>query len=252
MIGDIIGRPGRKALKAILPELRRELDIDFVTANGENTAGGFGLTLDTANELLSSGVDVITSGNHIWDQREIIPHLNSHLPILRPLNYPPSTPGRGYIRVGGVLVINLIGRVFVGNFDCPFRAMDQVLDELEDVPKVVIVDLHAEATSEKGAMGWYLDGRVSALVGTHTHVATADTRILPNGTAFVSDLGMVGPINSVIGSEVQDVLVRFLDQTPKRLGIVSKGPLRFNSVLIDINESTGKATSIKRVDRELD
>ena len=251
MIGDVIGKPGRETVKTLLPDLREELGLDLVIANGENLAGGFGITRDTANELLSSGVDVITSGNHIWDQKEIIPYMDSDLPILRPLNYPPATPGRGSIRTGDVLVVNLIGRVFVGTFDCPFRAMDSLLEELSDTPPIIIVDLHAEATSEKIAMGWYLDGRVSAVVGTHTHVPTADARVLPKGTAFVSDLGMTGPVNSVIGSEIEDVLARFLTQMPRRLKIVSKGPMKLNSVLIEIDEQTGKATDIVRIDREL-
>jgi metallophosphoesterase (TIGR00282 family) len=251
MIGDVVGRAGRRAVKTLLPDLRRELELDLVIANGENAAGGFGINLSTADELLSSGVDVITSGNHIWDQREIIPHLDSEIPIIRPLNYPPDTPGRGYIRRGDVLIINLIGRVFVGTFDCPFRAIDRLLDELPDKPRTILVDLHAEATSEKEAMGWYLDGRVSVLAGTHTHVPTADTRILPRGTAFVSDLGMVGPLHSIIGSEPEDVMVRFLRQIPQRLRVVTSGPMRFNSVLVEIEDSTGKAKSIIRVDRQL-
>ena len=251
MIGDVIGRPGRNAVKELLPGLREELHLDLVIANGENAAGGFGLTLETADELLSSGVDVITSGNHIWDQREIIPHLDSGLPILRPLNYPPDTPGSGHLCFGDVLIANIIGRLFVGTFDCPFRAMDRLLDEVAGPASTVIVDLHAEATSEKAAMGWYLDGRVSAVVGTHTHVATADARILPGGTAFVSDLGMVGPANSVIGAEADQAIERFLGQRPHRLRVASGGPVRFNSVLIDIDEATGRATDIARVDREL-
>lgn len=251
MIGDVVGRLGRKAVKTILPELRAELSLDLVVANGENAAGGFGLNLRTAEELFSSGVDGITSGNHIWDQKEIIPHLDSDLKITRPLNYPPDTPGRGYIKLGEVLIVNLIGRVFVGNFDCPFRAMDALLEEMSCHAKTIIVDLHAEASSEKEAMGWYLDGRVSALVGTHTHIPTADAKIMPKGTAFVSDLGMVGALHSIIGAEPEDVLTRFLHQTPQRLRIVTKGPIRFNSVLIEIDESTGRATSISRVDKEL-
>lgn len=251
MIGDVVGRLGRKAVKTILPELRAELSLDLVVANGENAAGGFGLNLRTAEELFSSGVDGITSGNHIWDQKEIIPHLDSDLKIARPLNYPPDTPGRGYIKLGEVLIVNLIGRVFVGNFDCPFRAMDALLEEMSCQAKTIIVDLHAEASSEKEAMGWYLDGRVSALVGTHTHIPTADAKIMPKGTAFVSDLGMVGALHSIIGAEPEDVLTRFLHQTPQRLRIVTKGPIRFNSVLIEIDESTGRATSISRVDKEL-
>ena len=240
MIGDVIGKAGRRALAALLPALRRDLKIDIAIANGENAAGGFGLTVQTAQEMLESGVDVITSGNHIWDKDEIIPYLEEESLVLRPLNYPPETPGRGYINLGNALVVNLIGRVFVGNFDCPFRAIDRLLEKLPQLPPVVIVDFHAEATSEKGAMGWYVDGRVSAVVGTHTHVATADARVLPNGTAFVSDVGMVGPINSIIGSEPEEVLDRFLTQTPRKLR-VAKGPVRFNSVLIEVDDETGTA-----------
>jgi len=252
MIGDIVGRPGRNAVRMLLPELRHELDVCLVVANGENAAGGFGLTKETADELFSSGVDVITSGNHIWDQKQVIPHLDGPLPILRPGNYPPGTPGRGYVWMNGVLVVNLIGRIFVGNYDCPFRSMDRLLDDLEDEPKAIVVDLHAEATSEKVSMGWYLDGRVSAVVGTHTHVPTADARVLPKGTAYLTDLGMVGPANSVIGANTEDAMHRFLTQTPRRLRIEVGGPVRFNSALIDIDDATGRATSIVRVDRELD
>ena len=252
MIGDVIGKPGRRAVASLLPGLRDDLALDMVVANGENSAGGFGITSETADELLSAGVDVITSGNHIWDQKEIIPHLDSDLPVLRPLNYPPGTPGRGSLRMGDTLVVNLLGRVFVGNWDCPFRAIDQLLNEIPDPPKVVVVDLHAEATSEKVAMGWYLDGRVSAVVGTHTHVPTADARILPKGTAYVSDLGMVGAANSVIGVQIGEVLERFLTQTPRRLQVATKGPFVFNSVMIEIDEETGKSPNITRVDRELD
>ncbi|MQF48485.1 TIGR00282 family metallophosphoesterase [SAR202 cluster bacterium AC-647-N09_OGT_505m] len=250
MIGDVIGRPGRRAVQDLLPGLRDEYGIDFVVANGENAAAGFGLTVDTAQELFDSGVDVITSGNHIWDQREIVPYLDEDVPILRPLNYPPSVPGKGYVSVGGVLVVNLIGRVFVGNYDCPFRAMDTLIGDLLESHRVILVDFHAEATSEKVAMGWYLDGRVSAVVGTHTHVGTVDTSLLLQGTAYVSDLGMVGPSHSVIGSTIDDVLERFLNQTPRRLSVAS-GSVKFGSVMVDIDESTGRATQIIRVDREV-
>ena len=251
MIGDIIGSPGRKALGSLLPSLRQEYKVNLVVANGENTAGGFGLTLETAHDLLDSGVDVITSGNHIWDQKEIIPHMNEDIPVVRPENYPSGVPGRGHIKIGDVLVLNLMGRVFMTAIDCPFRAADKVLESLpaNDRPKIIVIDFHAEATSEKAALAWYLDGRVSAIVGTHTHVATADTRILPKGTAFVSDLGMTGPINSIIGSEPTPIIERFLTQTPRRFTVVTDGPLRLNSVLIDIDEENGKATDIQRVDR---
>ncbi len=252
MIGDVIGRPGRRAVRIIVPELRSVLQIDLVIANGENSAGGAGLTSKTAQELFSSGVDVITAGNHIWDQKEIIPHLETEAPILRPSNYPPAAPGHGHVDMGNTLVINLIGRVFMGTFDCPFRAADSLLESEGGLPKAVIVDMHAEATSEKAALAWHLDGRVSAVLGTHTHVATADTRILPGGTAFVSDVGMAGPVNSIIGVEPAEVLERFLTQMPKRLKVAKKGPTRFNSVMVDIDDSSGKATAIERVDREIE
>jgi len=250
MIGDVIGRPGRRAVEALLPGLRDEYGIDLVVANGENAAAGFGLTFDTAQELFDCGVDVITSGNHIWDQKEIIPHLDTELPILRPLNYPSTVPGKGYVNVKGAIVVSLIGRVFVGNYDCPFRAMDALLEELVESSRVILVDFHAEATSEKAAMGWYLDGRVSAVVGTHTHVGTVDTSLLLQGTAYVSDLGMVGPSHSVIGSTIEDAMERFLNQTPHRL-TVATGAVKFGSVMVDIDEGTGRATQITRVDREV-
>ena len=252
MIGDVIGRPGRRAVRRLVPELRRDLEIDLVIANGENSAGGAGLTSKTAGELFSSGVDVITSGNHVWDQKEIIPHLDSEAPILRPLNYPPATPGHGHVDAGSALVINLIGRVFMGTFDCPFRTVDSLLESEDGLPKAVIVDMHAEATSEKAALAWHLDGRVSAVLGTHTHVATADARVLPGGTAFVSDVGMVGPVNSIIGVEPEAVLERFLTQMPKRLKVARSGPTLFNSVMVEIDDASGKARAIERVDREIE
>ena len=249
MIGDVIGKPGRRALQKLVPLVRQECGIDMVIANAENTAGGFGLTLDTAYELLESGVDVLTSGNHIWDQREIIPHMDGEIPLVRPANY-PNAPGRGSLVWGDVMVVNLIGRVFLPPLDCPFRTADQLLNESEAAggPRVIIVDFHAEATSEKQAMGWYLDGRVSAVVGTHTHVGTVDTKILPQGTAYVTDVGMTGPADSVIGSDPSAVLERFLSGLPQRL-TVARGPVLMNSVLLDIDVETGKAQSIERLDR---
>ena len=249
MIGDVIGRPGRRAVQVLVPDLRQEYRIDLVIANGENAAGGLGLTRETAEELFASGIDVITSGNHIWDHKEIIPSLDSELAILRPLNYPPGVPGRGYLTKGKVLVVNLLGRTFIGNFDCPFRAMDQLLEELVDKPPVIIADFHAEATSEKVAMGRYLDGRVSAVLGTHTHVGTIDARLLPKGTAYVTDVGMTGPLESVIGDDADAVVRRFLTQLPHRLS-VGKGSVVLNSVLVEVEESTGVAKSIVRIDRE--
>jgi 2',3'-cyclic-nucleotide 2'-phosphodiesterase len=251
-VGDIFAKPGRRILRALLPDLRKQLQVDAVIANGENAAGGRGLTLETADEIFAGGVDVITSGNHIWEQREFIPHLDEEAPILRPLNYPPGAPGRGLLRLGDVAVINLMGRVFMGiDVDDPFRAIDRALDEVSEA-RVIVVDFHAEATSEKVAMGWHLDGRVSAVVGTHTHVPTADARVLPRGTAFVADLGMTGPRNSVIGMKTEQVLQKFRTQLPGRFTPEESGPRVFNSVLVDIDEDTGKARSIERVDRTLE
>ena len=250
-IGDIIGKPGRRAVRKLVPELKEQYRLDVVIANGENAAGGLGLTPDTAEELLESGVDIITSGNHIWAQKEIIPELDGHLPILRPLNYPSGAPGRGYTISKKVLIVNLMGRTFIGNLDCPLKAMDNLLGKLEQIPPVIIIDFHAEATSEKVAMGRYLDGRVSAVLGTHTHVATADYKVLPKGTAYITDIGMVGPIDSVIGDDSQAVINRFLTAIPYRLS-VGEGRVMFNAVLIDIDPTSGRANEIKQIYREAD
>lgn len=253
MIGDIIGKPGRQTLARLLPQLRSELNIDLVTANAENTAGGFGLTPKTARNLLDAGVDVMTSGNHIWDKKDILPHMDE-LPLLRPANY-YGAPGRGWMMHGDVMVLNLQGRVFMPPIDCPFREADKRLAEAETElgrsPRVVLVDFHAEATSEKQGLGWYLDGRVSAVVGTHTHVGTADARVLPGGTAYVSDLGMTGPMDSVIGTETAPVLERFRTGLPQRFK-PADGPCVLNSVLIDIDSETGRAADIVRIDRTID
>lgn len=238
-------------MKEILPGLCYEHNIDLVIGNGENVAGGLGLTLSTARELFDSGIDVITTGNHIWAQKEIIPYLDSELAILRPLNYPPTNPGRGYLLKNNVLIVNLVGRVFIGHFDCPFRAMDQLLAEFEHKSIPIIVDFHAEATSEKVAMGKYLDGRVSAVFGTHTHVGTIDAHILPGGTAYVTDIGMVGPIDSVIGDDPNSVINRFLTQIPSRLS-VGKGKVSFDAILVEVDENTGKAADIKRIQKIVD
>ena len=234
-----------------MPVLKQQHGIDFVIANGENVAGGLGLTLNTAEELFDAGVDVITSGNHIWAQKEIIPYLDSEMPILRPLNYPPGVPGRGYLVFNNrMVVVNLIGRTFIGNFDCPFRAMDKLLAELKARPAVVMIDFHAEATSEKMALGRYLDGRVSAVLGTHTHVGTIDAQLMPGGTAYVTDIGMTGPVNSVIGDDTETVLSRFLSMIPHRL-TVGKGRVVFNAILVTVDEETGLATGIERICREV-
>jgi len=249
-VGDIIGSPGRQATQEFLPGLREQYGLDLVIANGENAAGGLGLTSTTAKEMLDAGVDVLTTGNHIWAQKEIIPYLDGEMPILRPLNYPPSVPGRGYIINSQVMVVNLIGRTFIGNFDCPFRAMDRLLAEISHRPPVIIVDFHAEATSEKVAMGRYLDGRVSAVLGTHTHVGTIDAQLLPQGTAYVTDIGMTGPVDSVIGDDTEAVLQRFLTIIPHRLS-VGKGKTIFNAILVSVDDNSGKALSIDRISREV-
>ncbi|MBI2872708.1 MAG: TIGR00282 family metallophosphoesterase [Chloroflexi bacterium] len=253
-VGDVVGKPGRRAVASLLPRLRRELSADLVVLNGENSAGGFGITLETAQELLRPGVDVITSGNHVWDQKEAEQLVESEIPLLRPLNYPPGVPGRGSLRLGDVLVVNAMGRAFTASgLDCPFRAMDALLDGLEAPrPRAVVVDFHAETTSEKQAMGWYLDGRVGAVVGTHTHVPTADTRILPKGTAFVTDVGMVGPRDSIIGNDPRDVLARMTLGMPRRLRVASGSSVHFNSVLVEMDDATGLAQRIERVDRVVD
>ena len=250
-IGDIIGKPGRQAVRQLLPDLRCEYEIGLVIGNGENVAGGIGITPSTARELFDSGVDVITTGNHVWAHKESVPYLEGNNAILRPLNYPSITPGRGYLAKDKVLIVNLIGRTFIGNFDCPFRAMDQLLARPECKQSVIIVDFHAEATSEKVAMGRYLDARVSAVLGTHTHVGTIDACILPGGTAYVTDIGMVGPVDSIIGDDVNSVINRFLTQIPRRLS-VGRGKVVFNAILVEVNEESGRAVDIKRIQQIVD
>ena len=245
-IGDIIGQPGRQAVSRFLPALRQQHAFDMIIANAENAAGGFGLTSAIAGELTEAGIDVLTSGNHIWAQKEIMDYLDGELPILRPLNYPPGVPGRGYLISRGVMVVNLMGRTFMNDIDCPFRAMDKLLAELESKPPVIIVDFHAEATSEKMAMGRYLDGRVSAVLGTHTHVGTIDAQILPRGTAYVTDIGMTGPADSIIGDDVDSVLRRFLTGMPHRLS-VGRGKPVFNAIKVEVAEDSGRAINIERI-----
>ena len=250
-IGDIIGKPGRQAIEKLLPDLRQQYGVELVVANAENAAGGFGLTPSTARELLDAGVDVLTSGNHIWAQKEIIPYLDGEMPILRPLNYPPGVPGRGYIINNRAMVVNLMGRTFMGDLDCPFRAMDKLIAELGHKSPIIIVDFHAEATSEKVAMGRYLDGRVTAVLGTHTHVGTIDAQVLAQGTAHVTDIGMTGPMDSVIGDDTEAVIKRFLTGMPHRLS-VAEGKTVFNAVLVRVADDSGRAISIDRIYREVE
>jgi metallophosphoesterase (TIGR00282 family) len=250
VIGDIVGKPGRKAVSQLVTPLREEYGFDLVVANGENAAGGLGMTPDTALEMLDSGIDVLTSGNHIWAQKEIVPYLDSQMPILRPVNYPGMAPGRGFLIKNGIAVVSLIGRTFMGNYvDCPFKTMDRILSDIR-VP-CIVVDFHAEATSEKMAMGRYLDGRVSAVLGTHTHVGTVDAMVLPKGTAYVTDIGMVGPIDSIIGDDVESVLHHFITALPHRIA-VGKGKTMLNAMIVSVNEKTGRATGIERIYKEID
>lgn len=250
-IGDIVGQPGRKAVKGALSGLRDERGLDLVIANAENAAGGSGLTMDLAKELLSVGVDVITTGDHVWRKREIIAAMDKGLPILRPENFPPGVPGKGAIVVTTrngfeVVVVLLLGRVFMKPADCPFLAVDRVLDRMAGRSKVVLVDMHAEATSEKIAMGYHLDKRVSGVFGTHTHVATADECILPGGTAYITDIGMTGPMISILGRKVEKVLYHFKTGLPVAFDVAS-GPTMLNGVQIDVDQETGRATRIERI-----
>ena len=255
MIGDVIGKPGRHAIEQQLSSIRDERGIDFITANGENLAGGMGLTMSTARALWDSGVDVITSGNHIWDKREIMAELDHEERILRPLNYGDrDVPGRGwgiFHATDGteVAVVNAQGRSTMIPIENPFTEMDRLLDEgADELPTVRLVDFHCELTSEKNAFGLHLDGRMSAVVGTHTHVPTADHRIFPRGTAYVSDLGMTGPLDSVIGFDPATVLPRFMNGLPTRFAVGS-GPVVFNALLIDIDPNDGAARAVERISR---
>jgi len=254
-IGDIVGEPGRRAVKELVPKITKKEDIDFVVANGENVAGGSGVTPALADELLNSGIDVITAGDHIWKRKEILDYIGSSQRLLRPANYPKNTPGFGSTVVKSasdveVGVINLMGRVFMQPVECPFRVVKEEIERLKNKTRIIIIDMHAEATSEKIALGWYLDGLVSAIVGTHTHVQTADEKILPLGTAFISDAGMTGPFDSVIGRKKEQILSRFLTQMPVKFEM-AEGDVQLHGVIIDIDEKTGKAESIKRIQEKL-
>lgn len=249
-IGDISGKAGRRAVQELVPKLRQELDPALVIANGENAAGGLGITRDTALSLFDFGIDVITLGNHTFTKRDIGPYLDFEPRIIRPANYPPNNPGRGYgiFGEGKVAVINLIGRIFMDPADDPLRVVDSILAEIEDQTKVILVDMHAEATSEKGAIAWYLDGRVSAVVGTHTHVQTADERILPQGTGFITDVGMTGPYDSVLGLKPELVTAKFSTMMPQKFEIAG-GRSVFCAVSLDIDPETGRCRRIERIQK---
>jgi metallophosphoesterase (TIGR00282 family) len=255
-IGDVVGRPGRQLVKTGLAALTSRHEVDLVIVNAENAAAGFGITREIGDELLDLGVDVMTSGNHIWDKKEALDYIGTEPRLLRPANYPAGAPGNGsYVartRDGvNVGVINVMGRVFMLNIDDPFAVVLREIEAIRQRARVVFVDFHAEATSEKAAMGWHLDGKVTAVVGTHTHVQTADERILPRGTAFLTDAGMTGPHDSIIGVEVEAALGKFLSALPARFETASANP-RLNAVLIDADEKTGLATGIERLSYSLD
>jgi metallophosphoesterase (TIGR00282 family) len=248
-VGDIFGAPGRRIVADHVEDIVKSNQIDLAIANAENAAGGFGITPSIAEDLLALGLDVLTSGNHVWDKRELYDYLNRQPRLLRPANY-PEAPGHGLVTVkarNGVecAVINLQGRTYMPSTDCPFRKADLLLSQLDPAVKVKFVDFHAEVTSEKMAMGWYLDGRVSAVVGTHTHVPTADTRILPGGTAYQTDCGMTGPYRSVIGVDTETILQRFLSGLPVRMEAAKHG-VELHSVIVDVDEETGKARAVRR------
>ncbi|MFA6054933.1 MAG: TIGR00282 family metallophosphoesterase [Thermodesulfovibrionales bacterium] len=250
-IGDIVGKTGRNAVKALLPSVVNKYKVDLVIANGENAAGGFGITDKIADELFGYGIHVITTGNHVWDKKEFIPQISKIDRVLRPLNYPPGVPGYGsllYPMNNGkkVAIMNLSGRVFMSNIDCPFRTGKKEVEKLAEHTNIIIIDFHAEATSEKIAFSYYMDGRVSAIIGTHTHVQTADEKILPGGAAFITDVGMTGPAHSVIGIEIDQIIQRFLTNIPMRFE-TAKGEAVFSAVVVEINEETGKATAIQRL-----
>ncbi len=254
-IGDVVGNPGREAIRILLPQLKKEHGLDFVIANAENAAGGSGITPKVAEELFACGVSALTSGDHIWKKRDIFEIIGKEERILRPINFPLGAPGQGWgvfktdkgLKVG---VINVQGRVFMEALESPFQTVKEAQETISEQTKIIIVDIHAEATSEKIALGWYLDGLVSGVFGTHTHVQTADERILPKGTAYITDVGMAGPCDSVIGRKIEDVLERFLTSIPRKFD-VAEGNIQLQGVVVDIDEKSGKAVSIVRIQKKL-
>lgn len=251
MIGDIVGKPGRKVLKTLLPQVVSEHGVDYVIANGENSAGGKGITRDVAAELFNMGVDVITTGNHVWDNKDVYNFIDAEPRLLRPANYPGDCPGRGFNIYDGprgwrIAVVNVSGRVFMSALDCPFITIDFVLKQIEHKADLIVVDFHAEATSEKQTFAYYVDGRVNAVLGTHTHVQTADERILERGTAYISDVGMTGPRDSILGVKREQVLNRFLTQRPVYLEVAS-GPNHMDAVILEISDDTLTSRSISRI-----
>jgi len=252
MIGDVVGRAGRRAVRELLPSLVEDEKLDFVIANGENAAGGFGLTKDVMDELIGYGIDLLTAGNHIWDNKDIFEFIDDTDKVIRPYNYPTGTPGVGISIIekqGFTLgVINLLGSVYMDGYSCPFHALDKLINQLNQKVDSIIVDFHAEATSEKKALGWYADSRLGAVVGTHTHVQTADEVILPQGTAYITDLGLTGAVDSILGMNIDEPLQKFLTQLPQRFKVAT-GDTQLAGLIVEINQETGLATEVKRIKR---
>jgi metallophosphoesterase (TIGR00282 family) len=250
IVGDVCGRPGRSAFAQYVPQLKKKYAIDVVVVNGENSAGGKGITRKSLDALYHGGADIITSGNHVWDKRDVLEFIDQEPFLIRPANYPEGAPGKGYciypFRAKNIAVINLSGRAFMPPMDCPFQKIDEILREIDGQYDIALLDMHAETTSEKMAMGWYLDGRVSCVVGTHTHIQTADERILPEGTAYITDLGMVGPWNSVLGVQTDRILEKFQTCRPVRFDL-AEGPNVFSAVLVEFDDTTNKTTAIQRI-----
>ncbi|MCR1898087.1 TIGR00282 family metallophosphoesterase [Irregularibacter muris] len=249
IIGDIVGRPGRHVLRDYLPSIIRDNDIEFVIANGENASGGNGLTYKNSQELLSYGIDILTMGNHVWDKREIFDYIDEEDRLVRPSNYPSPCPGKGYTIIDkkgiNIAIMNLSGRVFLPPLDCPFGTFEKDYMQIKEKADIIILDFHAEATAEKVAMGWFTDGRASLVFGTHTHVQTADEKILTQGTGYITDIGMTGPSNSVLGVDKDIIIKKFMTQRPIRFEL-AEGPVQINAIIAEIDETNGKCTSIKR------
>lgn len=251
MVGDVFGRSGRKTFQRYTRQLRREKNIDIVVVNGENSAGGKGITRRSLDELYGAGADIVTSGNHIWDKKDVLEFIDREPFLIRPANYPEGAPGKGYCiypwKAKNVAVINMSGRALMPALDCPFQKIEDILHEIRDEADIILLDFHAETTSEKMAMGWYLDGRINGIVGTHTHIQTADDRILPQGTAYLTDLGMVGPWNSTLGVKSDIILRKFTTGMPCRFDVEESGPMVYCAAIITIDEATNRTTGIERV-----
>ena len=251
LVGDVVGKPGRKAFQKYTPQLKAEKHIDVVIVNGENSAGGKGYTRKSLDGLYHGGADIITSGNHVWDKKDVLEFIDQEPFLIRPANYPEGAPGKGYcvypFKAKNIGVVNLSGRAFMPDMDCPFQKIEEILRELRRECDIIFLDFHAETTSEKMAMGWYLDGRVNAVVGTHTHIQTADDRILPEGTAYITDLGMVGPWNSILGVKTEIILQKFTTCLPCRFDLEESGPMVYSALIVDIDDATNKTVGVERI-----